>query len=87
MMRAAVEPVRHSDVEKLDAGLAELHASDPAAEVSVRESGERVIAALGELHLEQCVRELKDRCCVGGVIEGLQLPSKNGDVGRFSSTR
>jgi translation elongation factor EF-G len=32
------------------------HQSDPAVEVSVTETGEHVISALGELHLEQCIK-------------------------------
>lgn len=40
----------------LERGLAKLYQADPAVEVSVQETGEHVIMALGELHLEQCLK-------------------------------
>lgn len=35
--------------------------ADPCVEVSVHPSGEHVLAALGELHLERCIKELETR--------------------------
>jgi translation elongation factor EF-G len=34
----------------------------------VQETGEHVIVASGELHLERCIRDLKDRFAVGIAI-------------------
>jgi ribosome assembly protein 1 len=42
-------------------GLRMLNASDPAVEVAVQETGEHIISTAGELHLERCLRDLKDR--------------------------
>lgn len=55
-MRVAVEVVRQGDLEALERGLAKLYQADPAVEISVQENGEHVITALGELHLEQCLK-------------------------------
>lgn len=55
----AVEAVRQDDLDALERGLAKLYQADPAVEISVQESGEHVITALGELHLEQCIKVRK----------------------------
>lgn len=56
IVRVAVEAVRQGDLDALERGLAKLYQADPAVEISVQESGEHVITALGELHLEQCIK-------------------------------
>lgn len=56
IVRVAVEVVRQGDLEALERGLAKLYQADPAVEISVQENGEHVITALGELHLEQCLK-------------------------------
>lgn len=61
ILRVAVEPVNPSEMPKLVAGLKVLNASDPCAEYLVQETGEHVILTAGELHLERCVRDLKER--------------------------
>ena len=62
MLRVAVEAERGMrDTAALDAGLRMLHQADPAVDISVQRSGEQVIAALGELHLEQCLKDLRER--------------------------
>jgi ribosome assembly protein 1 len=43
-------------MEALERGLAKLYQADPAVEISVQENGEHVITALGELHLELCLK-------------------------------
>ncbi len=42
-------------------GLRLLNRADPFVEVSVLDSGEHVLGAAGEVHLETCVRDLKER--------------------------
>lgn len=61
MVRVAVEPVSHSDMNALSRGLAKLHQADPVVEVWVESSGEHVLASLGELHLEQCLKDLREK--------------------------
>ena len=42
-------------------GLKLLNQSDPCVEVSVQESGEHVIVGAGEVHLQKCLDDLRDR--------------------------
>lgn len=41
-------------------GLKKLNQADASVEVYVQESGEHVINAAGEMHLERCLRDLQD---------------------------
>ncbi|RLN61863.1 hypothetical protein BBJ29_009414 [Phytophthora kernoviae] len=61
IVRVAVEPEDPRNFGALEAGLQRLYRSDPTVEVHVQETGEHVIVALGELHLERCIKDLKDR--------------------------
>jgi len=60
IVRVAVESENLSDMPKLFEGLKILNQSDPSVEVLVQESGEHVIVAAGELHLERCLRDLRE---------------------------
>ncbi|EGG17032.1 elongation factor Tu domain-containing protein [Cavenderia fasciculata] len=60
IVKVAVEPENISDMPKLVQGLKMLNQADPLVEVYVQESGEHVIVASGELHLERCISDLKD---------------------------
>ena len=61
IVRVALEPVNPSDLGKLIAGMRLLEQSDPCAEHEVLESGEHVISTAGELHLERCLKDLRER--------------------------
>lgn len=61
IVRVAVEPEDPRNFAALEAGLQRLYRSDPTVEVQVQETGEHVIVALGELHLERCIKDLKER--------------------------
>ena len=61
ILRVSVEPVDARDWEKLTRGLRLLNRADPALEVRVQTSGEHVVAAIGELHLERCMKDLRER--------------------------
>ncbi|KAH0563087.1 hypothetical protein GP486_002342 [Trichoglossum hirsutum] len=61
IVRVALEPVVPSDLGKMIAGLRMLEQADPCAEYEVLESGEHVIVAAGELHLERCIKDLRER--------------------------
>lgn len=51
-MRVAVEPTNPMEMPKLVEGFKHLNQADPSVEVLVQDSGEHVIIAAGELHLE-----------------------------------
>ena len=61
IVRVAVEPEDPRNFGALEAGLQRLYRSDPTVEVHVQVTGEHVIVALGELHLERCIKDLKER--------------------------
>ena len=63
LVRVAVEPISHSDLSKLENGLASLYQHDPAVEIDVGENGQCTITCLGELHLEQCMKTLTEKIC------------------------
>ncbi len=61
IVRVALEPENPADISKLVEGLRLLNQSDPCVEVLVQETGEHVILTAGELHLERCLRDLRER--------------------------
>lgn len=61
IVRVALEPRNPSDMPKLVEGLRLLNQADPCVETIVQSTGEHVIACAGELHLERCLRDLKER--------------------------
>ena len=61
IVRVAVEPAHPGDMQALVEGLRLLHRADPLVQVSVQENGEHVVAAAGEVHLETCVKDLRER--------------------------
>ncbi len=61
IVRVALEPVNPSDLGKMIRALQLLEQSDPCAEYEVLESGEHVILTAGELHLERCLKDLRER--------------------------
>ncbi|KAI0834841.1 P-loop containing nucleoside triphosphate hydrolase protein [Hypoxylon sp. FL0890] len=61
IVRVALEPVNPADLDKMIEGLKLLVRSDPCAEYEQLESGEYVLLTAGELHLERCLTDLKER--------------------------
>ncbi|KAJ3333923.1 Cytoplasmic GTPase/eEF2-like protein (ribosomal biogenesis) [Blyttiomyces sp. JEL0837] len=61
ILRVALEPTQPSYMNKLIEGLRLLNQSDPCVEVVLQETGEHVIVTAGELHLERCLKDLKER--------------------------
>lgn len=60
VVKVAVEPHLPRDVEKLRDGLRRLNQADPAVETYISAKGEHVVAANGELHLERCLKDLRE---------------------------
>ncbi|KAM5467383.1 Cytoplasmic GTPase/eEF2-like protein (ribosomal biogenesis) [Microsporum audouinii] len=61
IVRVALEPVNPADLNKMIDGLKMLERSDPCAQYEVLPSGEHVILTAGELHLERCLKDLRER--------------------------
>merc|ERR1739845_199912 len=60
VVKVAVKPKDGKDLPKLVEGLKRLSKSDPLVVCTSEESGEHVIAGCGELHVEICLKDLRD---------------------------
>ncbi|GAB4824579.1 hypothetical protein Ancab_007452 [Ancistrocladus abbreviatus] len=60
-LKVAIEPSDPADMGALMKGLRLLNHADPFVEVTVSSRGEHVLAAAGEVHLERCIKDLKER--------------------------
>ncbi|KAJ3019320.1 UNVERIFIED_CONTAM: Cytoplasmic GTPase/eEF2-like protein (ribosomal biogenesis) [Siphonaria sp. JEL0065] len=61
ILRVALEPYNPSEMNKLIEGLHLLNQADPCVEVVLQETGEHVIITAGALHLERCLKDLRER--------------------------
>ncbi|KAI8849437.1 P-loop containing nucleoside triphosphate hydrolase protein [Chytridium lagenaria] len=61
ILRVALEPENPGQMAKLVHGLHLLNQADPCVEVFLQETGEHVIVTAGELHLERCIKDLRER--------------------------
>merc|ERR1712139_464190 len=60
VVKVAVKTKDGKDLPKLVDGLKKLSKSDPLVVCSIEESGEHVIAGCGELHVEICLKDLRE---------------------------
>jgi elongation factor 2 len=65
VVRVAVEPKSAQDLPKLVEGLKRLSKSDPLVKTYTEKTGEHIIAGAGELHLEICLKDLKEQYMKG----------------------
>lgn len=61
ILRVAVESVRPTDMPALVRGLKLLNQADACVQVIVQETGEHVLVTAGEVHLERCLDDLRER--------------------------
>ncbi|XP_071449909.1 elongation factor-like GTPase 1 [Hetaerina americana] len=61
IFRVAVEPCHPSEMTALVRGLRLLNQADAAVQVLVQETGEHVLATAGEVHLQRCLQDLRER--------------------------
>ncbi|KAF5315116.1 hypothetical protein D9619_007031 [Psilocybe cf. subviscida] len=61
IVRVALEPERPADMQKLVNGMKLLSQSDPCVQTFQQATGEHVILTAGELHLERCLKDLRER--------------------------
>ncbi|KAJ2839941.1 Cytoplasmic GTPase/eEF2-like protein (ribosomal biogenesis), partial [Coemansia erecta] len=61
IVRIALEPVNPQDMSKLVRGLELLNQADPCVQVISQATGEQVLVTAGELHLERCLKDLRER--------------------------
>merc|ERR1719293_608608 len=68
VVSGAVEPKNAADLPKLVEGLKRLAKSDPLVKCSTSKSGQHIIAGAGELHLEICLKDLREDYMKGADI-------------------
>ena len=68
VVKITVRPKDGKDLPKLFEGLKKLSKSDPLVVCTTEESGEHVIAGCGELHVESCLRDLREFTCGDPVV-------------------
>jgi len=77
IVRVALEPSHPSDMPRLAEGLRLLNRADPFVEIGITDKGEQLLGAAGEVHLETCIKDLRERfarvefqvrCCCDGVV-------------------
>ncbi|XP_047121853.1 elongation factor-like GTPase 1 [Schistocerca piceifrons] len=61
ILRVAVEPAHPQDMPALVNGLKLLNQADACVQVFVQETGEHVLATAGEVHLDRCITDLRER--------------------------
>ncbi|XP_069767762.1 elongation factor-like GTPase 1 isoform X2 [Narcine bancroftii] len=61
IVRIAVEPKHPSEMPQLVRGMKLLNQADPCVEVLVQETGEHVLITAGEVHLQRCLDDLRER--------------------------
>lgn len=61
IVRVALEPSNPSQMNRLVHGLKLLNQSDPCVQTYVTENGEHILCTAGELHLERCLKDLRER--------------------------
>ncbi|GMM30530.1 GTPase [Martiniozyma asiatica (nom. inval.)] len=70
LLHSTLEPVRLKDLNKLINGVRKLNLADPCVRGYVNENGEVILETAGELHLERCVKDLKERFAGVDLIVG-----------------
>merc|ERR1711953_1250783 len=60
VVKVSVKPKDGKDLPKMVEGLKKLSKSDPLVVCTTEETGEHVIAGCGELHVEICLKDLRD---------------------------
>lgn len=68
VVRISVSPKNAQDLPKLVEGLKRLSKSDPLVKCSHSKTGEHIIAGAGELHLEICLKDLREQYLKGAEI-------------------
>ncbi|XP_048224844.1 LOW QUALITY PROTEIN: elongation factor-like GTPase 1 [Perognathus longimembris pacificus] len=61
IVRVAVEPKHPSEMPQLMKGMKLLNQADPCVQILIQETGEHVLVTAGEVHLQRCLDDLKER--------------------------
>jgi len=84
-VKVAVKPKDGKDLPKLVEGLKKLSKSDPLVVCTTEESGEHVIAGCGELHVEICLKDLREEYAQCDFVMSDPVVSYRETVGALSN--
>merc|ERR1712050_763349 len=85
VVEVSVKPKDGKDLPKLVEGLKKLSKSDPLVVCTTEESGEHVIAGCGELHVEICLKDLREEYAQCEFIVSDPVVSYRETVGELSN--
>ncbi|UYV72278.1 EFTUD1 [Cordylochernes scorpioides] len=68
ILRVALQPTNAQDMPQLKKGVRLLNQADPCVQVIVQETGELVLVTAGEVHLERCLLDLRERLNLSPVL-------------------
>merc|ERR1711937_814742 len=85
VVKVSVRPKDGKDLPKMVEGLKKLSKSDPLVVCTIEERGEHVIAGCGELHVEICLKDLRDEYAQCDFIMSDPVVSYRETVGGNSS--
>lgn len=61
IVRVAIEPKHPSEMPQLVRGMKLLNQADPCVQILIQETGEHVLVTAGEIHLQRCLDDLRER--------------------------
>jgi elongation factor 2 len=70
VVRVSVAVKQANDLPKLVEGLKKLSKSDPLVQCITEETGEHIIAGCGELHVEICLKDLREEFAKCDIVQG-----------------
>ena len=75
LLKVSIEPAKLSNLSYLQRALFLLYRNDPSVDLEFLDSGEYILAACGELHLEQLLKDLKEKWIpfISGKSQGFQV--------------
>merc|ERR1712196_588153 len=85
VVRVSVKPKDGKDLPKLVEGLKKLGKSDPLVVCEMGESGEHIVAGCGELHVEICLKDLREEYAQCDFVMSDPVVSYRETVGNESS--
>ena len=65
LVKVAIETANIGEMPSLKEGLIKLNKSDPSVQFFVNNRGEYILSTCGQIHLERCLKDLKDDFCPG----------------------
>ncbi|XWV25650.1 mimivirus elongation factor aef-2 [Tupanvirus deep ocean] len=86
IVQVAVSPKNPSELPKLVDGLKKLSKSDPSVQCFISESGDHIVAGVGELHLEICLNDLREFMKTDIVVSQPIVPLRETVIGKSTQS-